>query len=402
MTNATIAWSDLLDVYLNTVWDDGEEGNISIATPSILETLQRIENSDKAAETADIAILGSMEQAALGKAIRARIGYPQYKLGILTENWDGFLNAPQRRVEAPSNFFIKSDKSHSSQLPTSVPLEKYRAILRFVCILRKAALFTDVSHALLVYFGDRRIEVPINYCFNDFQYVDETKIDDLSATLEGDLHREQRLSILGESIKTLVAGQLENGRFIYLLQNADELKKRVEEGYKLFASSFSYSKVRGEIEKSQAEYIARVHKTFTDIQGQLLGLPVSAIIIATQLKSTKTCGPEAIANIAILGGAFLFVALLIASCWNQMLTLDAISREIKDQRKRLNSDFSEISGMFNSAFDAINARICWHRGVLLAISLLALAGAWFTWRGYSMTTELNAWGCLFGGPAPPG
>ncbi|RUV49467.1 hypothetical protein EOB77_19535 [Mesorhizobium sp. M7A.F.Ca.MR.228.00.0.0] len=102
----------------------------------------------------------------------------------------------------------------------------------------------------------------------------------------------------------------------------------------------------------------------------------------------------AIANIAILGGACLFVALLIASCANQWLTLGAIDREIKGQRTKLNSDFSEIRDMFTDAFDAIEGRIRWHRVVLIVISLVALAGAWFTWQGYSIATKLDGWGCL--------
>ncbi|RUV21769.1 hypothetical protein [Mesorhizobium sp. M7A.F.Ca.MR.245.00.0.0] len=394
MAKATITWPDLLEVYLNSVWDAGDNGHITVANQSILETLGLIEISEKAAEAADITPLIAPDQVKLDSVIPARIGYPKYSLGLLVETWDGLLRAPERRVEESSTFFIKSDRSHSGLVPASDALARYRAILKFVATLSGAALFTDVQHAKLVYFGDGRVEVPVRYDASDFRLVEAKQIEALAATLEGDIHREQRLSILGEAVTTLVASQPAAGRFVYLLQNADELKKRVDEGYKLFASSFSYSKIRSEIEKNQADYVNRVHKTFTDIQGQLLGLPVSAVVVATQMKATNTCGPVAIANIAILGGACLFVALLIASCANQWLTLGAIDREIKGQRTKLNSDFSEIRDMFTDAFDAIEGRIRWHRVVLIVISLVALAGAWFTWQGYSIATKLDGWGCL--------
>jgi hypothetical protein len=397
VAKATITWPDLLEIYLNSVWSGDADGAVTVANDSILETLLLIETSDKAADAADISILGAIDQVKLGGVIHAHIGYPQYSLGLLVETWDGLLRAPERRVEEPSAFFIKADRSHSGLLPASDLLAKYRAILKFVATVGQAAAFTDVRHAKLVYFGDGRVEVPVRYDASDFRFVDAEQIEALAATIEGDVHQDQKLSILSEAITTLVSGQSVGGRFIYLLQNADELKKRVDEGYKLFASGFSYTKIRGEIEKNQAEYVSRVHKTFTDIQGQLLGLPVSAIIVATQLKSTSACGPEAIANIAILGGACLFVALLIASCWNQWLTLDAIGREIGDQRTKLNSDFSEIRGMFTGAFNAIEARICWHRFILIVIFLVGLAGGWFTWQGYSISTKLDGWGCLVNG-----
>lgn len=394
MTKAEIAWPDLLEVYLNSVWEDGENARIDVANRSILDTLHLVENSEKAAEAADITPLVETGQIRLSRSIPARVGYPKYNLGLLVETWDMLLAAPERRVVEPTAFFIKADRSHSSLLPASEPLNKYRAALNLVATLGRAALFTDIQHAKLVYFGSARIEVPICYDSNDFRLINPEQVEDLAATIEGNLHREQRLSILAEAITSLVAGQPESRRFTYLIQNVDELKKRVDEGYKLFASSFSYSKIRGEVEKSQTDYVNRIHNTFTDIQGQLLGLPVSAIIVATQLQATSVCGPKAIANMAILGGACLFATLLIASCVNQWLTLNTIKQEINDQYTKLNTDFSEIRDMFTGAFKTIERRICWHRAVLIAISLVALAGAWFTWRGFNIVNELNAWGCL--------
>lgn len=394
MVKSTIAWPDLLEIYLHSRWEDATSGEIRIETESMVETLALIESSEKAFDAADIAPAVAPGDITIGKAVRARIGYPQFRLGVLAESWDGLLATPKNRVEEPPNYFVKADRAHSGMVPATEPVLKYRAILRFIDLLGRAALFTDASHGRLVYFGEGRVEIAVRYEEKDLRKVDTDHVNALAAALDGNVHREQRLSILGEAVTALVAGQSESSRFLYLLQNVDELTKRVTEGYRLFASSFSYSKIRGEIEKAQAEYVGRVHKAFSDIQGQLLGLPISAIVVATQLKTATTCGQEAIANVAILGGAWLFVALLIASCGNQWLTLNSIAREIKDQRNKLNSEFSEVRYLFVDSFDAIETRIGWHRWVLVVISLVALGGAWFTWRGYRLATTVDAWNCL--------
>lgn len=398
MAKSTVGWPDLLEIYLHSRWEDDTNGQIDIQNERILETLTLIESSEKAYDAADIAPALAPGDLAIGEVVRARIGYPMLRLGVLAESWDGLLATPKNRVEEPPNYFVKADRAHSGMAPATEPVIRYRAILQFIELLGRAALFTDSHHGKLVYFDEGRVEVPIRYEARDFRKVDSDHVNALSAALAGEVHREQRLSILGEAVTALVAGQSESSRFLYLLQNVDELTKRVTEGYRLFASSFSYSKIRGEIEKAQAEYLGRVHKTFSDIQGQLLGLPVSAIVVATQLKTATTCGQEAIANVAILGGAWLFVALLIASCGNQWLTLNSIACEIKDQRNKLNSEFSEVRYLFIDSFDAIVARIGWHRLVLVVISLVALGGAWFTWQGYRLATTVDAWKCLSAAP----
>jgi hypothetical protein len=394
VAKSAVSWPDLLEIYLHSRWDDATKGEINIENESILETLALIETSEKAYDAADIAPVAAPGDIAIGKVVRARIGYPQLRLGVLAENWDGLLATPKNRVKEPPSYFVKADRAHSGMAPATEPVTRYRAILHFVELLGRAALFTDADHGKLVYFGEGRVEVPVRYEASDFRKVDADHVSALSTALEGDVHREQRLGILGEAITALVAGQSEAGRFLYLLQNVDELTKRVIEGYRLFASSFSYSKIRGEVEKAQAEYVGRIHKTFADIQGQLLGLPVSAIVVATQLKTATACGQEAIANVAILCGAWLFVALLVASCGNQWLTLNSIAGEIRDQRNKLNSEFSEIRYLFVNSFDAIETRIGWHRFVLVVISIVALSGAWFTWQAYRLATAVDAWKCL--------
>ncbi|MCZ4292258.1 hypothetical protein [Hoeflea alexandrii] len=400
MANDAITWADLLEIYWNCVWVDDHIANLTIVSAGIARTLELVETSDRAYHEADIALQDDNAQLTVGSDVEVRIGSPHRSLGLLLKDWDALLASSFSRMREPSAFFIRSDKTHNATLPPTETLLQYRSTMKLVKLLSESALFADQQQAKLVYFADARIEVPVKFTAKDLRSIDSAQVDLLAKALEGEVHAEQRLGILADAVVELVSGQIAVSRFHYLMQNVDELVRRVNDGYRLFASSFSYSKIRSELEKTQSEYVARIHKTFSDIQGQLLVLPVASVVVATQLKAPSVCGPELLANVAVVCGACLFAALLIASCINQWMTLNAISSEIKGQRTRLNAEFSEIKDLFTGSFDALDGRIRWHRWVMALIAGLCVVGAGFTVRAYFVLTNVDAWSCLVGHGAP--
>lgn len=396
MANDSITWPDLLEIYRNCVWVDDHIALLTIVSGGIARTLKLVETSDRAYHEADIALQDDQAQLAVGSSVEVRIGSPHRSLGLLVKDWDALLASSFSRMREPSAFFIRSDKTHNATLPPTEMLLQYRSTMKLVKLLSDSALFADQQQAKLVYFSDARIEVPVKFTAKDLRSIDSVQVDLLAKALEGEVHSEQRLGILADAVVELVSSQSAAGRFHYLMQNVDELVRRIHDGYRLFASSFSYSKIRSELEKSQSEYVSRIHKTFSDIQGQLLVLPVASVVVATQLKAPNVCGPELLANVAVVCGACLFAALLIASCINQWMTLNAISSEIKGQRIKLNAEYSEIKDLFTGSFDALDGRIYWHRFVMSVIIGLCLVAAGFTVRAYFVLTNVDAWSCLVG------
>lgn len=396
MANDAITWADLLEIYQNCVWVDDHIANLTIVHGGIAKTLKLVETSDRAYHETDIALQDDNVQLTVGSSVEVRIGSPHRSLGLLLKDWDALLASSFSRMREPSAFFIRSNKTHNATQPPTEMLLQYRSTIKLVKLLSESALFADHQQAKLVYFADARIEVPVTFTAKDLGSIDSAQVDLLAKALEGEIHTEQRLGILADAVVELVSGHSAAGRFHYLMQNVDELVRRVNDGYRLFASSFSYSKIRSEVEKAQSEYVARIHKTFSDIQGQLLVLPVASVVVATQLKAPIICGPELLANVAVVCGACLFATLLIASCINQWMTLSAISREIKGQRTRLSAEFSEIKDLFTDSFDALDGRILWHRWVMALIVVLCVVGAGFTVRAYFVLTTVDAWSCLVG------
>lgn len=389
----SIAWPDLLEVYQNAKWRPDSTADVFVASEGLRATFALVESSDRAEYDADIGVLVDPKSITVGQTIPVRIGSPRLQLGILADDWDGVISSPEGRISERPNYFVKVDGSHSGTVPPTASMARYRKMLAFVALLKKAALFLDLQRQTLVFYKDIRVEVPVRFVASDLKALDIEGVESLQVALSGDVHADQRLAILTDAVVALAAGQSLDSRFIYLAQNAGELTSRVLEGYKLFASSFSYSKIRNEIETTQSEYVNRIHKTFSDIQGQLLGLPVASVVVATQLKAVSACGPEAWANLAVMAGAWLFAALLVGSCINQWYTLNSISGDIARQRTKLNRDFSEITPLFADTFGSLRDRLFWHRAVLLTICAVAIVGAGFATFVFRIVTPIDVLAC---------
>lgn len=390
----SVTWQDLLAIYQNAKWITDGSANVHIADEGILETLRLVETSDRAAFEADLNLLVDPASMTVGQTVPVRIGAPQLRLGVLAADWNGVIASPEGRIRERANYYVIADGVHSGSTPPPETMVRYRAMLKLVSILSRAALFLDAQRQALVFYKERRIEIPVRYVASNLRLLDLDGVYSLEAALEGAVHAEQRHAILADAVISLVEGQPTEDRFIYLAQNTLELSSRITEGYKLFASSFSYSKIRGEIEATQSDYIARIHKTFTDIQGQLLGLPIASVVVATQLRPVEACELNVWTNIAVVGGAWLFALLLLASCLNQWLTLNAIHTDIERQRDKLDREYHELKHIFSGAFETIARRLCWHRVALIAISAVAIGGAAFATVVFRAVTAVDVFQCI--------
>lgn len=122
-------------------------------------------------------------------------------------------------------------------------------------------------------------------------------------------------------------------RFATLLNNIAEFHRSLLMATNCSLPPFSFEKVRDQAESIKLEYLNKIHKTFSDIQGQLLGIPVSTIVVATQFKDVTLLTESARTgqmwlNVAILVGAFIFCLLLTCAVFNQKHTLHALCQEI--------------------------------------------------------------------------
>lgn len=377
---ARITWAELEAVYQLTEFEADGTGRLTISNQAILNTLLLIDDDEDAMADSGIAVLTDRDKLALGRQAQLQINAPKTSLGRFARTLENLIAGPSARVREPLEYFIVDQRITRAIDPPQEDQVKYRAALSLVELLSKAAAFLDQVQQEFVFLRDGRIVVPVDYGVDDLRSLDLKHVHQLTKMFEDPIHLEQKLTILSEAIVDLVAGLPAAQRFRHIMREVLDIAEKVASGYRLFASSFTYSKIRREVESAQAEFIIRIHKTFVDLQGQILGIPIATIVVASQLKAVSACGVELWTNVAVVAGAWIFVLFLIASIVNQWLTLNAVTFEFERQQQRLIKDFAQLRKDFDAAFNQIKDRAFWHRVVFLAVGVIGIVGASFaTW-----------------------
>jgi len=390
---AKITFDQLIPIYRATAFNvAGDGGRIAIDGHALLETLKFINEDDAAYRDSNIRIVDP-ENLAIGNEITIQTSTPRTGLGVLAKDLDGVIANPSFRIVVPKYYLIEDRFAYNdAKLPESVV--RYQATVRLVKALSEAAAFVDPHQAEATFLGPGRVRVPIVYKVSDLGAVTPALVDEIESFVFEKIHRDQKLAILSSNIIEICKAQPETERFVFLLKHLHELVSKAQEGYKLFASEFSYEKIRGKTEEAISDYTAKIHKTFHDIQNQVMGVPVATIIVATQFKSTAACATEFWANLAISVGATLFAMLLSVAIYNQLMTLSSIEEDLGRQEGRLQKDYASVAAFFLPAYSKLKMRVAAHRWVLRAILLSSWIGVGLTWYIYNRLTVPEVSSCF--------
>jgi hypothetical protein len=393
---ANVGFADLVEIYRHTGFDGNGGGTLTVATPAIATTLRSIEADQSLYDLTQISLVDPADPA-IGSQVPINVAAPSLKLGILAETFDKLFLSPGAAFEEPARYFVIDGSYASGDEPVPPVLLAYRAMLSVTALLKEAASHVNELQRELVFIGTETIVLPIRFKEADLTPSLISAAARFKTLFADPLHTQEKAELLAAVVIELAGGQRIERRFQFIVSNLERVCDEVEKGYRLFVSSFSYSKIRKEIETARLDYINKIHKTIVDIQGQLLGIPVATIVVASQLKLSKGCGVEFWTNCAVLLGAWIFVGLLSLAVSNQRQTLSMLAGEITGQRTRLDDDYAAVSKDFVDVFDDLDARIKWHRKVLAGVSGLALAGAVLATVAFFMLTEAGSARCLVGG-----
>lgn len=394
-----VTFADLVLVYENTDFDgDGRSGTLKIVDEGVLRAIRLCEDNDAAA-VAGITVLDDAAGLAVGQRVGVFCDSPRVSLGILAKDLDALLSWPSSRLAEPDAYYVIDGRYGRSTQPIPAELVAYREVLQLIELFGEAAAFLDPTRRQLMFLKDGRVPVPILYDAATVRSFPRADAAELRSLFSEDGHRDQKLAILADAVTALASAQPQGDRFRFLLRNVATVLTQVRAGYRLFASEFSYEKIRSDIEDARLDYLGKIHKTFIDIQGQLLGLPVATVVVASQLKAASSCGVELWTDVAVLFGAWVFVVLLFVAVGNQLLTLDAIAEEVSRQKRKMEQDYAAVSEQFTDVFNGLERRVRWHRRGLRAVSMVVIVGALFATLAFVKLVDVNPWSCVVGSRA---
>lgn len=174
-------------------------------------------------------------------------------------------------------------------------------------------------------------------------------------------HKKELYVIIATEIIENLAPVDKNDRIFNLIKNIENIINDTKSKYSLYLDDFKYSKFIEKINKHSEEFLNKVNKVITDLQSQILAIPL-AISAITLLKDTDKI------NSYIYAGFFVYLLIVFYSSCQQAYNLT----HIKIQIRQFNSVAKlpkELSTEWKKEITPVNKKILCHQVFLLTISL---------------------------------
>lgn len=368
----------LVAIYRDITFDEGSRsGTLMLRDDAQRRELIALLDEDIVKDTGLVLDRGDPATCAIGQQLRFTVQDPKMAWGLLAQDVEELLKRSQERLKEPARYYVV-DQAFCSTDARLVPdkISVYRQVLQLVNILKDSADYLDPYTGTLIFLGEDKFDVPVNYDASDLSQVDKTAIEKLIRDFAdpNDAHREQKWSLLAKSVRSVAGSAVPKKRFSTLLGHLPDLQKHVADGYRLFVADFSYDKVINQIEAAKVEEIGKIHKAFSDIQNQILGIPVATVIVATQMKLAEKVGYEFWVNTAVLVGCYVFVLLSALMLRNQLHTLDTLKIEIERKQNQMLDQYSEVADLVTGSFPALFGRLRTQRFAFYFVGVILLVG----------------------------
>lgn len=380
----------LVGIYEATEFVHGERnGSIKIGNDETLGYLKKVLSDDDSAEDYGVYLAGEetrINELAVGDVVNVDLREPRRGIGLFARDLDEILKNADARVRG-KRFYLIDSRYCSNNDNAPIEVVRYRKILELIKLLVKSgSVHLDSSEARLLYFNGKKQSLDVSFKCLDFQKVDEKILDDLIVFCSDELHQEQKLTILVESVFSLCSSLNGADKFPALLSGLGSVMDKLRDGYKLFVSNFSYEKIRDDVENAKIEYAGKIHKVFSDIQNQILGIPVATVIVATQMKVSIEGEDVFWINTAILSGCWIFVALVSILLFNQVNTLNVLSGEVLRQKQKMKKDHAAVAGKFDDVFSFLGKRVFHQKIAIYTVASVLVIGLILTHLIYFKNT----------------
>jgi len=376
----------LVKVYKSvTVTPGSRQGTLTISNEDLLQDLRIVASSER-----EYGVLltenPSLDAVEVGGVYQVELDEPRTGICILADSFDEVLTFQGGYIREPRFFLLPSMWACSDNAPPEL-VSRYRTVISLIKLFEESSAYLDKEDQQLVYIDEGKFLLPVVYSSDDLNKLDLASANALLERFGHNTHRDQKLTILARGIQK-ICGQLHpSGRFAYVLGQISELLKKIDEGYRIYVADFSYEKVLDQMEAAKLEELAKIHKNFSDIQNQILGIPVATVIVATQLKPSSSIDVEFWVNTAILIGVWVFAVLTNLVLRNQQNSLDAIADEISRKKKKLESDYSEIKDAVGGIFPQLQKRLRNQRRAFVAVDFIVVIGLLLAHIMYFVMTE---------------
>ena len=298
--------------------------------------------------------------------------------------FDSLLAKPDNLAVSPSVFTLLDigyTHGHDANAPEMVT--NYLCACKLFQVLRGVADITDVANRLtFLQRQDAKLTISLNY--DRKQLVTLSDLDELAGTfVDSKHHSDQKRTIVRTTLIDMFRGQ--NTIFLSdLMVRFDDFMDRVRSAYAMYVAEFTFEKIKAEVEKDNLDSTVKLQKTITDIQNQLLALPVAVLLSGGQMTSEQTF---TIKNSVVWLGCIVFVGITLILIENQRFTIKAITQEVKLRESKTDSLPNDIKSKFNKPFKSLADHALRQQSILKYLFTLVFGSGLLStglWLWYSL------------------
>lgn len=284
---------------------------------------------------------------------------------------DDLLRSSQRRQRAPAQFYLADKNFLYGGDYDNAPAE----IRSYIDAVTLVGLFSPplADHLIpkgvpkLIFFHGEKFELLLDYSSEDL--VELKGVASFAKDfINTDAHIEQKRTIV-KSILLEMKKEAEADKFTIglIMSRFDEFSRRVSSSYQLYVSEFSFQKIKAEVEKSKFEALAKINKVFSEIQNQLLAVPVALVVVCGQMEVSNGFSLK---NLFIMAGSLVFAIFMFFLILNQRNTLRTIFLEMTAEWDLIKGKHNAVKLKFDEPYKLLRKRYRYQSILLEAVGLV--------------------------------
>ncbi|MBU3086427.1 hypothetical protein [Acinetobacter seifertii] len=175
------------------------------------------------------------------------------------------------------------------------------------------------------------------------------------------VHQTERYTIVGSEIIDSLSNHDKNERIFLLLKNIENIFQLSISKYHLYLDDFKYSKFTEKLTKHADEFLVKVNKTITDIQTQILAIPLAVTVIASINRNNDI-------NLYIYSSFIFYLMMVFYATCQQAFNLIHIEDQIKSF-KTLTALPEGLQKKWDEEINPIKKKIFWHKIYFIFVSI---------------------------------
>ncbi|WP_224992657.1 hypothetical protein [Acinetobacter pittii] len=294
-------------------------------------------------------------------------------------DFERLLNVPDYRRAFPCEYFyfIKDKQAFYIDEENSY-FNNYKKIIDLYGFFSSKADYVDSGD--LIFLGNAKIIINDDYDESDL--IELPDFDNFKNKFIGNVKDESNVSLKEKEKllkKALVSffNNVEKISLSQLIQDFHKFHVFVNDELDLYMSKFSYEEVKDQVERDKVDFIVRLNKVFSDIQTQLIGVPVSVILAADKLKIGDAANSDpnkllgfSMSNLLVIGAIGFYAIVISMLIRNQNNSLQALHEEIKFHKQRFETKHKGLAQKFEKSFTQLESRYSHQKRMLFWIDAL--------------------------------